>query len=96
MARFVVRHQHDEAHCPARDPTMGQQLLAHLAPESARRFGVTLAGDGVIDGQHTLYLIVEAASPAAVESFMEPFRQAGSVEVLAASPCEVVVQRGGC
>ncbi len=96
MARFVVRYQHDEAHCPAREPNMGQQLLAPLEPENARHFGITLEGDGVIDGQRTLYPILEAASRAAVESYMEPFRTAGPVEVLAASPCEVVVQRAGC
>jgi hypothetical protein len=96
MERFVVRYQHDEAHCPARDAQMGQQLLVHLAPENGRRFGVTLEGDGVRDGQHTLYLIVEAATPAHVEDFMQPFRQAGAVEGLAAPPCEAVVERGGC
>jgi len=92
----VVRHQHDEAHCPARDAQMGQQLLAHLAPENARRFGVKLDGDGVSDGQHTLYRIVEAGTLTQVEDFIQPFRLAGAVEVLAASPGEAVVERGGC
>jgi hypothetical protein len=31
-----------------------------------------------------------------VNRFMQPFAQAGTVEVLPASPCAAVVGRGGC
>ena len=75
---------------------MGQALLAHLAPESAGRFGITIHGDAVIDDAHTLYLIVDAPDRGRVETFLAPFAQAGSVEVLGASSCEAVVSRGGC
>ena len=96
MALFVVRHQHPAEQCPARDPQMGSMLLQHLSAENARQHGVAIQGEAVVDGQHTLYLIVEAEGRDRVEEFMKPFRMAGSVEVLQASPCEVVVARRGC
>lgn len=96
MSLFVLHHQHDAAHCPAQDPQASAMLLAHLAPDNAARFGVTIQAHGVIDDQHTLYVIAEAASRDAVQKFAAPFAQAGSVEVLAASLCEAVVARGGC
>jgi len=96
MSLFVVRHQHSAETCPARDANMGQMLLKHLSPRNASQYGVTIYGDGVVDGQHTLYLIVEADHSSQVEEFMKPFRQAGSVEVMPASTCEAVVARAGC
>ncbi len=71
-------------------------LLQHLAPENTRRFGVSVNAEAVIDGAHTLVLIVDAGGPEQVQRFMQPFAQVGSVEVQAASPCEVVIERGGC
>ncbi|MBE3598351.1 MAG: sulfite oxidase [Limnochordaceae bacterium] len=96
MALFVVRHQHPPESCPARDPRMGMMLLRHLSEANARQHGITLHGEGVVDGQHTLYLIVEADGREKVEAFMQPFAQAGSVEVWPASRCETVVSRQGC
>ncbi len=96
MSLFVLHHQHDAAHCPAQDPQAAAMLLAHLAPESAAQYGVTVQGHGVIDGQHTLYVIAEAADQGAMQRFAAPFAQAGTVEVLPASLCEAVVARGGC
>jgi uncharacterized protein with GYD domain len=71
-------------------------LLAHLSAENTAKYGITIHGEGVINGGHTLYLILDAPDEASVQRFMQPFAQAGSVEVLPASPCEVVVQRAGC
>lgn len=96
MSLFVVRHQHAADHCPAEDPQGAAALLAHLEPGNAAGFGVTLHGHAVIDGQHTLYFIADAATRADLERFTTPFAQAGTVEVLPASPCEAVVARGGC
>jgi hypothetical protein len=96
MALFVARHQHPADRCPAADPAMGQMLLAHLAPENAARYGISIHGDAVIDDAHTLYLIVDAPDRERVATFLAPFAQAGSVEVLGASSCEAVVSRGGC
>ncbi len=96
MSLFVARHQHPADHCPATDPRMGPMLLDHLAPANAASYGITIQGDAVINNAHTLYLIVDAPDQMAVERFMAPFAQAGSVEVLAASSCEAVIGRGGC
>ena len=96
MSLFIVRHQHTAETCPAKDPAMGAMLLQHLNPTNARKFGLTIKGDGVVDGKHTLFMIVEAEEPAYVENFMQPFAAAGPVEIWPASECETVVARAGC
>jgi ribosomal protein L7Ae-like RNA K-turn-binding protein len=96
MSLYFVRHQHSAETCPAKDPQMGAMLLSHLSPLNARKFGVNLIGDAVLDGQHTLVVIAEADSSSNVETFMQPFKMAGPVEITPASSCEVVVERMGC
>lgn len=96
MALFVVRHQHPAERCPAHDPSMGQMLLNHLSAPNAEQNGVKLYGEAVLNGQHTLYMIAEADNQATLDAFMQPFQQAGSVEIWPASSCEAVVERGGC
>lgn len=96
MKLFVVRHQHPADRCPARDPQMGVMLLQHLSPTNAERYGIRIHGEGVLDGQHTLFLILEAPDDGAVRRFMEPFGQAGAVDVWPASRCEEVVTRRAC
>ncbi len=96
MSLYFVRHQHAPETCPAKNPEMGQMLLQHLSKANARKFGIELHGEAVLDGQHTLVLILEAEQKEYVEQFMTPFIQAGSVEILPASACEAVVERAGC
>lgn len=96
MSLFFVQHKHSEATCPAMDPAAGAMLLTHINPMNARKFGVNIVGDAVIDGQHTFVLIVEADERSKVENFMQPFQQAGSVDIQPASTCEIVVERAGC
>ena len=96
MSLFFVRHQHSPETCPAKDPEMGQMLLQHLTKTNARKFGVDLIGDAVLDGQHTLVLIAEAEEKEYLQNYMQPFAQAGSVDIVAASTCEAVVERQGC
>ena len=96
MALYFVRHQHTAETCPAKDPAMGEMLLNHLSRMNARKFGVDLQGEAVLDGQHTLNLIMEAKDKASVEKFMQPFAMAGTVEITQASSCEAVIERGGC
>lgn len=96
MALFVVKHQHSAQSCPARDPRMGPMLLQHLSKGNASKFGITIQSEAVVDGQHSLYLTLEASDSQKVQEFMAPFDQAGSVEVLPASRCEAVVQRARC
>ncbi len=96
MSLYFVRHQHTAETCPAKDPVMGEMLLNHLSRMNARKFGVDLQGEAVLDGKHTLTLIMEAKDRDSVEKFMQPFAQAGSVEIDTASSCEEVIARQGC
>jgi len=96
MSLYFVRHQHAAETCPAKNPEMGRMLLQHLSKANARKFGIELHGEAVLDGQHTLVLILEADQKEYVEQFMAPFAQAGSVEILPAYLCEAVVERAGC
>ena len=96
MSLYFVRHQHADETCPAKNPEMGGMLLQHISKPNARKFGIEVRGDAVLDGQHTFVLILEAENKSVVENFMQPFAQAGSVEITPASDCEVVVDRAGC
>jgi hypothetical protein len=96
MALYFVRHQHSPETCPAKNPEMGQMLLQHLTKANARKFGVDLIGDAVLDGQHALVLIAEAEDKEYLQNYMQPFAMAGSVDILPASTCEAVVERQGC
>ncbi len=96
MPLYFVQHQHTPETCPAKNPEMGRMLLQHISPQNARKFGLSILADAVLDGRHTFNLIVEAESEAAVQTFMQPFAQAGSVEIHPASHCEIVVERAGC
>jgi len=75
---------------------MGPMLVQHVSPENASKFGVNMRSDAVIDGQHTFYLILDAADEGKVKEFMAPFYRAGTVEVMPASSCEQVVERAQC
>jgi DMSO/TMAO reductase YedYZ molybdopterin-dependent catalytic subunit len=96
MALFVVRHQHAAERCPAQDPYLGAELLNYLSRPSVRQHGIRIQGEAVVQGEHTFYLIVEAADEAGLRAFMQPFQMAGSVEIYPASTCARVVASGGC
>ncbi len=97
MALFIVRHQHAPERCPARDPDMGAMLLNHLSRPNVKQYGVRIQGEAVVQGEHTLYLIVEAAADEhQLRRFMQPFEQAGSLDIFPASTCARVVASGGC
>lgn len=96
MSLYFVRHQHTAETCPAKNPEMGPTLVQHVTKANARKFGVDLIGDAVLDGQHTFVLILEAEDQTYIEQYMQPFAMAGSVEITPASTCETVVERQGC
>jgi len=96
MALFIVRHQHDPDHCPATDPYMGATLLNYLSRPNVRQHGIAIQGEAVIKGEHTLYMIVDADDAERVRAFMQPFANAGTVDVYPASTCARVVASGGC
>ncbi len=96
MALFIIRHQHDAEGCPARDPYSAAALLNHLSRANARQQGVHIQGEAVVDGEHSLLLIVEAVDEERVRSFMKPFEAAGQVSVYSALTCARVAASGGC
>src|SRR5689334_12430503 len=96
MALFIVRHQHDPDRCPAHDPYMGAMLLNHVSRPQLRQLGIHIRGEAIVQGEHTMYMIVEADDEEGVIGFVEPFARAGTVEVLPASTCARVVASGGC
>jgi hypothetical protein len=96
MTLFVAIHQHAPQCCPASDPAMGPALLSHLSAATAGQYGVTLQAEAVANDKHALYLIAEADDDAQLQRYLAPFAQAGTVEILPASPCEAVIHRRGC
>jgi len=96
VALYVVRHQHPADRCPAKNPEMGAMLLNHLSEPNAKAHGITIHGEAVLDGQHTLFVIAQADDQTKVDEFMKPFGMAGTVEVWPASSCAAVVERRGC
>ena len=87
MALFVVRHQHPAERCPAQDPYVGAMLLNQLSRPNVRQHGVEIQGEAVVQGEHTLYMIVEAGDEGGVREFMRPFEMAGSLDIYPASTC---------
>ncbi len=96
MALFVVRHHHEAERCPATDPDAGAEILNYLSRPSVRSHGVELRGEAIVEGEHTLYMIVESSDEDRVREFMRPFAEVGSVEVHPASTCARAVASGGC
>jgi DMSO/TMAO reductase YedYZ molybdopterin-dependent catalytic subunit len=96
MPLFIVRHQHAADGCPAQDPFRGASLLNHLSRPNVRKFGLEIQGEAVVQGEHTMYMIVEAADEARLRDFMQPFQMAGSLDIYLASTCVRTVASGGC
>lgn len=96
MSLYFIQHKHSADACPAKDRLMGGQLLSHINNGNARKYGVKIHGDAVLDNQHIFMLIVEAENLDNIEEFMQPFQQAGEVRIWPASTCETVVKRAGC
>jgi hypothetical protein len=74
----------------------GADVLQILSEPNAAQPGITIHGEGVVDGAHRLVLILDAPDHGSVETFMAPFAVAGSVKVEPANRGEVVVSRAGC
>jgi len=96
MPLFIVRHQHAADGCPAQDPFMGASLLNHLSRPNVRKFGLQIHGEAVAQGEHTMYLIVDADDESRLREFMQPFQMAGSLDIYPASTCVRTVAAGGC
>jgi DMSO/TMAO reductase YedYZ molybdopterin-dependent catalytic subunit len=96
MSLFIVRHDHDSDRCPAADPLVGASLLNHLSRPNLRDHGIEIRGEAVVQGQHAMFMILEAEDEEHLRTFLAPFAQAGTIEVLPASTCVRVVASGGC
>ena len=82
MALFVIQHRHKAEVCPAPDPQIAPMLAKHVSQANAAAYGIRLHGEAVVEGSHTLHLIVDAPGPDKVKEFMGPFYQFGSVKYL--------------
>jgi hypothetical protein len=92
---FVVQHTHPPGHCPAA-PGSGPVLLSRVSAAAAARYGVTIQAEALVDGEHVLLLVVQAASREAVERFLAFLPGPGQLRVLPARTAEEAVQHGGC
>ncbi len=96
MARFIVRHQHEAARCPAADQYTGATLLNYLSRSGVQQHGIEIHGEAVVRGEHTLYIILESEDEDRVRRFMQPFATAGSIDIYPAATCAEVMASGGC
>ena len=71
-------------------------LLNYLSRPNVRQHGIEIQGEAVVNGEHALYLIVDAETEERVRAFMQPFQIAGSLDIYPASTCARVVTSGGC
>ena len=71
-------------------------LVQPCSVENAAKFGGTVRSEAGGDGAHALYRIVDAPSEENLRDYMAPFTQLGTVEIMPASTCERVVERGEC
>ena len=92
---FVAQHRHPPGQCPA-SPDSGPLLLSRVSAATAARYGVTIEAEALINGEHLLLLVVQAASQEAVERFLAFLPGPGCLRVLPACSAEEAVQRGGC
>jgi hypothetical protein len=95
IALFVAQHRHPPDRCPA-SPVSGPLLLSRVSAATAARYGVTIEAEALMDGEHLLLLVVQAASQEAVERFLAFLPGPGYLRVLPACSAEEAVQRDGC
>jgi DMSO/TMAO reductase YedYZ molybdopterin-dependent catalytic subunit len=75
---------------------VGAGLLNHLSRPNVRKFGLQIQAEAVAQGEHTMYLIVEATDETRLREFLQPFKIAGSLDIYPASTCVRMVASGGC
>ena len=92
---FVAQHRHRPEDCPAARGK-GPLLLSRVSAAAAARCGVTIQAEALLDGEHLLLLVVQAASQETVERFLAFLPGPADVQVLPALTAEEAVERGGC
>jgi hypothetical protein len=95
MPLFLAQHSHAPARCPAATPEAATQLLEHISAAAAAHYGVAIQAEAVLE-EHSIYLILEAASQEQVERYMAYFLSLGTVRVRPAVSGEEAATRHGC
>jgi hypothetical protein len=95
MALFVACHTHPPDSCPAASGR-GAALLTHVSAANAARYRVAICAEALIDDEHRILFVLEAATREAVERFLAFLLRFGDLQVLPASTAEQAVGRGGC
>lgn len=95
MSLFVVQHRHPPERCLASTGN-SSLLLSHVSAATAARYGVSIEAEAVIEGEHCLMLVVEAASQQSVERFLAFMPHQDDLQVLRAATAEEAVERGSC
>jgi hypothetical protein len=95
MPLFVAEHHHRPETSPG-CAAMRRQLLSHISAARAAAHGVTIEAEALIDGQHRLLLVLDAANAEAVTGFLGFLHDYGELAVLPASTAEQAAQREGC
>src|SRR3954451_10314343 len=93
VALFVAHHAHRPDSCPV-SFDRGVALLAQVSAANAARYSVAIRAEALIDDEHRLFFVLEAATREAVECFLGFLLQFGDLQVLPASSAEQAVGRG--
>ncbi len=93
MGLYLVEHHHSAESCPAQNVEMATALAGHVTPDNAAKFGLSVVSDCVVEGEHTLFLLVDSDSQDKVEAFAAPFKQAGPTTIKPAITCDIVAGR---
>lgn len=95
MALFVACHTHPPHSCPA-SADGGIALLTQVSAANAARYRVAICAEALIDDEHRILFVLDAAAREAVERFLAFLLPLGDLHVLPASTAEQAVSRGGC
>jgi hypothetical protein len=78
---FLAWHRHHPGHCPAAPPH-GALLMSRPSAAAAARHRVTILAEALLEDEHLLLVVVQAASPEVVHRFLAflpgPRRPAGA------------------
>ncbi|MBI4498710.1 MAG: hypothetical protein HY689_12525 [Chloroflexi bacterium] len=88
MPLYLVEHKHTAQTCPTNNPEMVRALAGHVNQATADTYGVKILADWVDEPQHTVILVLEAASPDKAANFALPFLTIGSITIRAGATCE--------
>ena len=80
----MVRQLGSAPHLCRSTNTRPQRANGLVPSPAASRFGVRIRGEAVVKGEHTLYLIAEAANESQLRRFLAPFEEVGSVDIFPA------------